>query len=136
MKKATSILFVLLTLLASLNPVVASHYCGGKLAEAKIVYGNGKADCGMNCTNTGPKNVEHEYVLNQVPCCSDNFAKLYAGEYSSVKVSHTLAAELNTFTSPGNTHMLPFVCKSCLTTDRPPPLLAEVSLPFIQVFII
>ena len=139
MKKANSILFVLLTLLGSLNLGIAYHYCGGELAQAGIVYGNGQADCGMNCTNTTPLKSDHNHLLNPVPCCTDDFAELDQGEYPFSKVSYSLTSELKPFVTPGtpgSTTLLHGICNNSKICSIPPPLLPEVSLPFIQVFII
>ena len=139
MKKATSILFALLTLLGSLNLGITYHYCGGELAQAGIIYGNGQADCGMNCTNTAPLKSDHKHLFSPAPCCTDDFAELDQGEYPYTKTSYALTSELKPFVTPGtsgSTALLRGVCNKSKIHSIPPPLLPEVSLPFIQVFII
>ncbi len=136
MKKASSISFVFITLIISLNLGVVSHYCGGQLAESRIVYGNGTAGCGMNCTDTEPGENPVKSIFSPVSCCSDSFIDISSDEYHSVTASNPFTVQLSTPSTINSTILLPVVYKSLLISQRPPPLLAEVSLPFIQVFII
>ena len=136
MKKASSISFVFITLIISLNLGVVSHYCGGQLAESRIVYGNGTAGCGMNCTDTEPGKNPFENVFIPVACCSDSFTYISSDEYHPVSVNNSFTLQLRPPSTVNNTMLLPVVYKSLLISQRPPPLLTEVYLPLIQVFII
>ena len=136
MRKASSISFVFITLIISLNLGVVSHYCGGQLAESRVVYGNGTAGCGMNCTDAYPVDNQLENVFIPVACCSDSFTDISSDEYHSATVSNSFTGQLSTLSTVNNTILLPVVYKTLLISQRPPPLLTEVSLPFIQVFII
>ena len=136
MKKASSISFVFITLIISLNLGVVSHYCGGQLAESRVVYGNGTAGCGMDCTDADPGDNPFESVFNPVSCCSDSFTEFSLDEYHSVTVSNSVTGQLSTLSTVNNTILLPVVYKSLLISQRPPLLLTEVSLSFFQVFII
>lgn len=58
MKKATSILTVILIVAAMLRFSVAHHYCGGELVASKLTLSGATASCGMeseggNCGNDG-----------------------------------------------------------------------------------
>ncbi len=136
MRKASSILFVFITLIISLNLGVASHYCGGLLAESRVVYGNGIAGCAMNCAGTETGENPSENVFIPVSCCSDSFTDISSDEYTSATASYSFTGQISTLSTVNSTSLLPVVYKSLLILQRPPPLLAEVSLPFIQVFII
>ncbi len=139
MKKATSILFTLIFLLGSLNLSVAYHYCGGELAQASIYFGNGQTDCGMNCTNTLPPETDHNHLLSPAPCCIDDFAEFEQGEYPFAKANQSLSDELKPFVThdtSGTIKLLRGIYNNSEIYSNPPPLSPEVSLPFIQVFII
>jgi len=136
MRKASSISSVFIILIISLNLGVASHYCGGKLAESRVVYGNGLAGCGMNCTGTDPGENPPENVFIPVSCCSDSFTDISSDEYTSATASYSFTGQISTLSTVNSTSLLPVVYKSLLILQRPPPLLTEVSLPLIQVFII
>jgi hypothetical protein len=139
MKKATSILFALLTLLGSVSPGIAYHYCSGELAQATIYYGNGNADCNMGCTTSPPLKSDQNHLLNPAPCCTNDFTELDQGEYTFSKLSYSLTSELKPFLTPGisdRTTLQREVYNKSKFHSIPPPLFTEVSLPFIQVFII
>ncbi len=136
MRKASSISSVFIILIISLNLGVASHYCGGQLAESRVVYGNGIAGCGMNCTGTNTGENQSENIFIPVSCCSDSFTDISSDEYTSAKASYSFTGQLSTLSTVNSTLLLPVVYKSLLILQRPPPLLTEVSLPLIQVFII
>lgn len=137
MRKVSSISFVFITLIISLNLGVVSHYCGGQLAESRVVYGNGTAGCGMNCTAAEPGDNPFENVFIPASCCSDSFTDISSDQYHlSATVSNSFTGQLSTLSTVNSTVLLPVVYKSLLISTRPPPFLTEVSLPFIQVFII
>ena len=139
MKKAASISFALIVLLGSLNLGIAYHHCGGELAEAKLFYGNGHADCNMNCTNTPSPETDHNHHLNTVPCCVDDYAEFDQGDYTNSKAGYSFTNELKPFATQntsGNITLLRGVFNNSKICSIPPPLSPEVSLPFIQVFII
>lgn len=50
MKRATSILLVLVILSAGLQAVVSVHYCGGRIADTKVSLAGTIASCGMEGT--------------------------------------------------------------------------------------
>ena len=136
MKKASSISFILITLIISLNLGVVSHYCGGQLAESRVVYGNGTAGCGMSCTDTEQGDNPVNTVFSQVSCCSDNFTEFSSDEYHPVTASYSFTGQFSAVSTVNSNLLLPVVYKSLLISQRPPPLLTVVSLTFIQVFII
>ena len=139
MKKAASISFALIVLLGSMNLGITYHHCRGELAEAKLFYGKGYADCGMNCTNTPPPETDHNHLLSPVPCCVDNYAKFDQGEYTNSKAGYSFTSELKPFVIrdiSGSVTLLLGVFNNSIIISTPSPSSPEVSLPFIQVFII
>lgn len=136
MKKATTILSILLTLFASMHLGIASHFCRGELAEARVVAGHGQAGCGMTCSDTSAQNGAHEDVLIPVSCCNDTFTEITLAEYSTVKSNYSCFTQLLPFKTADNKPLMPAQYRSFIASKRPPPLLTEVSLPFLQVFII
>lgn len=50
MKKATSILLVLVILLAGFQAVISTHFCGGRIADTKVSLAGAIASCGMEGT--------------------------------------------------------------------------------------
>lgn len=118
---------------------IAYHYCGGELAQASIYIGNGQTDCGMNCTNTLPPETDHNHLLSPAPCCIDDFAEFEQGEYTNSKAGYSFTNELKPFATQntsGNITLLRGVFNNSKIISIPPPSSPEVSLPFIQVFII
>ncbi len=136
MRKATSISFILITLIISLNLGVLSHYCGGLLAESRVVYGNGTTGCGMNCTDADPDNNHIDIALIAASCCSESFTDISTDEYHPVTISNSFTVQISTLSDVNSNLLLPVVYKSLLISQRLTPFLTEVSLPFIQVFII
>jgi hypothetical protein len=52
-KKATSIAMVLLILAAMLHVSVATHYCGGQIADSRVTFTGKLASCGMESPEKG-----------------------------------------------------------------------------------
>lgn len=142
MKKVLFISFALLTLILSFNPGVAFHFCGGELAQAKLL-GYGNADCSMennrpNCKKHAPAKENHpSSEINKIPCCANEFQIITTDNYqpplkilvdNTVELIPLLQNELWFFENCVQLISIPFY--------RPPPNLTTVFLPFIQSFII
>lgn len=69
MKKSISALLALLLLISGMNVSVASHYCGGTLAQVKWSFNKELASCGMEGEHDAPQGI----TLNQ-PCCHDELS--------------------------------------------------------------
>lgn len=69
MKKILTPFLALLLLLSGMHLSVASHYCGGMLAQVKWSFDRELATCGMEGENTPRKGI----VLDQ-PCCQDELS--------------------------------------------------------------
>lgn len=135
MKKVASILFTFVTLWVSMHMGIASHFCRGELAQVKLLYGDKNAGCGMHCTNTDLPSPENSDHVSPQPCCTDVITEISSGEYTPVKSNISTVAYFNSNIT-GHITILPAPYASRLTLNRPPPLITDVSLPFIQVFII
>jgi hypothetical protein len=135
MKKVTSILFTFLTLWISMHMGLASHFCRGELAQVKLLYGSGNAGCEMHCTNTDLPSHDKGDRVSPQPCCTDVFTEISSEEYPPVKSNIPTIAYFNSNIT-GHITILSSLYTGRLTLNRPPPLIAGVSLPFIQVFII
>src|SRR3989337_942772 len=94
MKKITAISLALLTLALSLNVGVAFHFCGGKLAQFKIVPGYGKATCGME-ENDGKCENRTSACFDKIPCCQDQFQQIITDDYQPVYITHILTNFIN-----------------------------------------
>jgi len=71
MKKATSILLVLVILLAGFQAMISTHFCGGRIADTKVSLAGAIASCGMEGTEeTCPMPVSN---LDR-HCCEDQIS--------------------------------------------------------------
>jgi len=69
MKKTVSALLALLLLISGMHLSVASHYCGGTLAQVKWSFDKELATCGME----GAHDALQGIMLEQ-PCCQDELS--------------------------------------------------------------
>lgn len=69
MKRILSFSLALLLLASGMNLTVASHYCGGKLAQVKWSFNQELAGCGME----GEHDASQGVVVEQ-PCCQDQIS--------------------------------------------------------------
>jgi len=88
MKKNISAFLALLLLISGMHLSVASHYCGGTLAQVKWSFNKELATCGMENPN---ETLPLGQLLEQ-PCCQD---------------------ELSTYTTDGNYQLQSFELKKC-----------------------
>lgn len=135
MKKIISITLVIFLLVFSTGIGFAFHYCGGTLAQFKVVLGYGEATCGMemesNCEN-------HLYTyFEKTTCCNDKFIELNADEYTSKQNQISSIIEFTNvdFLSDLSSSRKEFESDR-FQPNRPPPKINSVSLPLIQTFII
>lgn len=69
MKRTLSLTLVLLLLVSGMHLSVASHYCGGELAQVKWSFNHALAGCGME----GEHDAAQGITLEQ-PCCQDQLS--------------------------------------------------------------
>ena len=89
MKKIVSAFLALLLLISGMHVSVASHYCGGTLAQVKWSFNRELASCGME----GEQNPQKGIVLEQ-PCCQDELST-----YTTDAQYQVQSLELKKFTS-------------------------------------
>lgn len=76
MKRVASILLSLLILLSSIGYTVASHYCGGQMVKAKLMYVHNSIDCGMNgMLNSCAEQEETSGSILKKQCCENEFSR-------------------------------------------------------------
>jgi hypothetical protein len=136
MRKAFAITLASIMLIFSANVGVAYHFCGGKLAKAKLVLGSGTADCGMESNLSSCEN-QKGTSFSSIPCCLDHLKEFSVDNFqfngSSTLASHIF--ELSHFT------IIDF-SSDCLGSAYKsfsygsPPGITSVSLSAFQVFII
>jgi hypothetical protein len=104
MKRFLSISLALLLLASGMHVSVASHYCGGTLAQVKWSFNKELATCGMEGElGTAPKG-----ILLEQPCCQD---------------------ELSTYTTDGQYQLQSFELKKCV-----PQVIACFTAPVSLLF--
>lgn len=69
MKRFLSILLAWLLLTSGMHLSVASHYCGGSLAQVKWSFNRALAGCGMEDDHEAAKGIQLEQ-----PCCQDQLS--------------------------------------------------------------
>lgn len=136
MKRFTAISLAILILTISFRVSVAFHYCGGQLAQTKLVVGHGMASCGMDGSTKNCEN-KSETNLHRAPCCENELAQLTVDDYQapvSIASSHIDLPVISLpfeFIATGYT----FSTKG-FYFYQPPPDNSSVSLVLISTFLI
>ncbi len=138
MRKFTAILLTALTLSVSINLGVASHFCRGELAQARLVYAHADVSCGMQCEVEANHNKNSGDSFNVLSCCEDQFMPFAIDAFSISSSIRIIIPELYVPAVPLQVLSgLEFVLRSFNATYKksflPKPLL---TLSFIQIFII
>ncbi len=136
-KKLLSIFFAFLILLSGMHFSIATHYCGGELADSKASFSGGLASCGMECPVGQCSNPGYHLDSN---CCQNkvsafsvdhNFAPSFSGFSAIVQNIHLV------FIESAKIQDYSFAEFNILSTYIIPPgnkLANEVSLPEICIF--
>jgi len=98
MKKSVSAFLALLLLLSGMHLSVASHYCGGTLAQVKWSFNKSLASCGMEGEHDAPQGI----TLEQ-PCCQDELSTYTTdGQYQlqSLELKKCVPQVIACFTAP------------------------------------
>jgi hypothetical protein len=82
MKRAASILVILLILGSATGITIDRHFCGGHVVDVRLAIGDRKAACGMEedgmvCTGT---------ALFRKNCCHNEMSKFSVGDYSIASI--------------------------------------------------
>ena len=135
MKKLFSISFAFLILLSGLHLSVATHMCGGQVAEVKWSFSEEKATCGMENTNQThplPKGISSG-------CCKDEIANYTVdNNYNSSSYQISVIKKLlQVFLIPVNFSLQSIIESNSLYSNVSPHdnlLASAVSLADICVF--
>lgn len=135
MKKLAAFFLSLLVLAPGLKPGMVQHICQGEIAEVRLFSGYGTASCGMRSRLCVAG--KHLQGFDEASCCQDfvflAFDQDVTYRYSSLySPSDFLPAEINHFTRA----VYPDKPVALALCYLPPPLLAEVDLAVIGVFIL
>ena len=138
MKKVITIVLLFSFIAATINLHVAAHYCGGKIAEIKILYGTGKASCGMEDETMPCNNLMAG--INKKNCCEDELSLI------SIKDNYTPTSPKVDLTK-AQAVFITVLSTIIKINDNgydiirsqyhpPPDNHSSVYLPFIQVFLV
>lgn len=136
MKKISAILLAIIVAALSLNAGLAYHYCGGSLAEVKLVLGYGEAGCGMEGDGEEEPCQAHD-ALTSATCCQNHLEKIGSDDYQLLKkpLDINIYSTLSTLPVKKNLWRFDTTARKVIFI-KPPPELTAVSLPLIQVFLI
>lgn len=139
MKQLFSILFAVMIVLSGMHLSVATHLCGGEIADVKISFTNEKAGCGM-CIDE--QNSASQTSVDSESCCKDQVS-FYAVdsnyEFSSTHLNKSASKLLLVFDIPQRIGNMFFENKQCANINVKPPgefIPDAVELSDICVFII
>ena len=139
MKKIFSIFFAALILLSGMHLSIATHWCGGEIAQVKVSVTLENATCGTcgeNEINTIEKSVSNE------SCCKDEMSfYVVDSNYSpsTLQINYNANQLLHVFDIPKTIRIQSNYTNSTLNTNVQPPgnfSASAVSLPHICVFLI
>jgi hypothetical protein len=136
MKKLFSIFFAFLILLSGMHFSIATHFCGGKIAEVKWSFSEKKASCGMENSDQACSN--HDGFASN--CCHNKIA-IYSiddnynpSSYQTLEIAKNL---LKVFFIFKNISLYSIASSNCFYTYISPHdnlLTSAVSLANICVF--
>ncbi len=89
MKKVISILLAILLLVVNLHPVVAFHFCGGKLSDTRVGSFHAHAGCGMETSDNPDACPNHYPGLTTEDCCKSSSQILKTDDFSRTKFLYT-----------------------------------------------
>lgn len=134
MRKFLAGSLILLMTALSLNAGIAVHYCGGDLAQLKVVLGHGTATCGME---PDENRADRQQKIDAVPCCQDELRLIKVDDYQGAYQVSEPPQRFAFFGIPAPSLFDPLEAPSMDRSSArygPPPDLNGVSLPFLQVF--
>jgi len=98
MKKILTPFIALLLLVSGMHLSVASHYCGGTLAQVKWSFNHELASCGMEGEHDA-----HQGITIEQPCCQDQLSTYTTdGQYQfqSLELKKFTPQVIACFTAP------------------------------------
>lgn len=136
MKKLFSILFATLILLSGMHLSIATHWCGGEVAQVKVSVTHENATCGM----CGEEETTPLSGVNNDGCCQDEISFFVVDtnyNVSTFEFNKPLNQILLAFDIPKIIGIQSTHTNSTLNTNVQPPgnyIASAVSLPDICVF--
>lgn len=134
MHKLFSLLLTTLILGISLEPGFATHFCRGELA--KLVYDNGEAGCGTDCSIPSGEPNTQETSFQKPSCCQYFIFTLSVDEYHTKSQKPIIETTQVKFSDLNPGFVPEYFVLHMQSKGIPPPFLTKVFLPFIQVFLI
>lgn len=131
-----SILFASIILLSGMHMSIATHFCGGEIAQVKVSFTHENASCGMCEEET---DLFSQSVSNE-GCCKNKISSLVVDNNynaSTFHISKPINRILLVFEIPKTIGIHYSHTNSTLNTDVQPPgnyIASAVSLPDICVF--
>ncbi len=103
MKRAVSIFLLHIMMLVAIHPVVAMHFCGGKLFSLNLIQDNNDHSCCMVEENHFTQPSETDIDINQASCCHFDTLEISTDEFqnqtnSTIPISLLSSMENNWFT--------------------------------------
>lgn len=123
MNRALSILFLLLALIISVQPVSAFHFCGGELASVEFFKSNEAASC--CCSDDSPAQ-RRGTEFSHSGCCHTVVIESSTDDYGSVsvdKLSQLPQPTFMLFAKPGVAYSFGDSYISDIKFNAPPELL-------------
>lgn len=134
MKRICSILLIFVTLTSTFHFAVATHYCGGKMADVGFGFGLASASCGMEDGRT-PCAEEETFGKN---CCHNKVQSFGGTDYFLLSpVKSVYSQNIHSyFLATINLPQILFITKILKTSYwfHSPPANFLSSLPFLRVF--
>ncbi|MFH1320482.1 MAG: hypothetical protein ABII90_07505 [Bacteroidota bacterium] len=138
MKKSLSIFFAFIILFSIMGFTVAVHYCGGNVAQVKVVIGDEKASCGMEtCVMENGQELCNNSTHFTKNCCKDKLYRVQLKDdylktfIQKLNLSNTFIAPFSIFSQAIPSHF-PGIS---LIRNHSPPLLSNQSISILfQVF--
>ena len=140
MKKVLSILFATLILLSGMHLSIATHWCGGEIAQVKLSFTHEKATCGMCGEEKSAPLANYTTTIFNEGCCKDKMSFYVVDSNfspSTFQTNQPAYQLLQVFDIPKTIGILFLHTNSTLNTNVQPPgnyIASAVSLPDICVF--
>ena len=136
MRKIIAISLAILTLALSLKMDISYHFCGDKLVQTKILFGQSKASCGMEDNDESCENNSNSSTI-KAACCQNQLQQISTDDYQQTEIHFQILSACIPTCSQNN--YLKAVTENKTIKSfyyHPPPGYSSVSLANIQNFLI
>ncbi len=93
MRRIFSIIFAVVTIIGTLHFSLATHYCGGKVADIDFALGNAEASCGME-NGAAPCEEKETFGKN---CCDDHILSFSGTDNYTFSSANPVISHLQIF---------------------------------------